>query len=183
VDAAYKAIDSLVRVDAELLDYTVSSVTEGINALATTRRVACSFGGGQRCGAPVLAAHGAACCHGRYSSTLPSCFRRTPRADPLNPTTPAAHRVTIRPAGKMAGEGWVTDAHSRKVQRSFSGNGADEDIVVASVRAYVTALNKMISWLSSYNKGLKDAAAAEGGKQRLALGSTDQVAVAIGGKA
>jgi len=37
VDAAYKAIDSLVRVDTELLDYTVSSVTEGINALATTR--------------------------------------------------------------------------------------------------------------------------------------------------
>jgi 2-isopropylmalate synthase len=37
VDAAYKAIDSLVRVDAELVDYTVSSVTEGINALATTR--------------------------------------------------------------------------------------------------------------------------------------------------
>jgi 2-isopropylmalate synthase len=37
VDAAYKAIDSLVRVDTELLDYSVSSVTEGINALATTR--------------------------------------------------------------------------------------------------------------------------------------------------
>lgn len=39
MDAAYKAIDSLVRVDAELTDYTVSSVTEGIEALATTRVV------------------------------------------------------------------------------------------------------------------------------------------------
>jgi 2-isopropylmalate synthase len=57
----------------------------------------------------------------------------------------------------MSGEGWVTDAHSRKVQRSFSGNGADEDIVVASVRAYVTALNKMIGWLS--NKAAGDSAA------------------------
>lgn len=37
VDAAYKAIDGLVRVDAELVDYSVNSVTEGIQALATTR--------------------------------------------------------------------------------------------------------------------------------------------------
>ncbi len=28
VDAAYKAIDSLVRVEAELVDYSVSSVTQ-----------------------------------------------------------------------------------------------------------------------------------------------------------
>jgi hypothetical protein len=30
VDAAYKAIDGLVRVDAQLVDYSVNSVTEGI---------------------------------------------------------------------------------------------------------------------------------------------------------
>jgi hypothetical protein len=37
VDAAYKAIDSLIKVPAELTDYSVNSVTEGIEALATTR--------------------------------------------------------------------------------------------------------------------------------------------------
>lgn len=37
VDAAYKAVDSVVRVPAVLEDYTVSSVTSGIEALATTR--------------------------------------------------------------------------------------------------------------------------------------------------
>ena len=37
VDAAYKAVDSLVRVDASLVDYGVNSVTEGIEALAHTR--------------------------------------------------------------------------------------------------------------------------------------------------
>lgn len=37
VDATYKAIDSLVKVQSELLDYGVNSVTEGINALACTR--------------------------------------------------------------------------------------------------------------------------------------------------
>ncbi|KAI8468616.1 MAG: 2-isopropylmalate synthase [Monoraphidium minutum] len=126
VDAAYKAIDSLVRVDAELLDYTVSSVTEGINALATTR-------------------------------------------------------VTIRPAGKMSNEAWVTDAHSRVVQRSFSGNGADEDIVVASVRAYVAALNKMIGWMGANNQNGKPTSSVDGGAgTRPSVGSQGGVAVAIG---
>ncbi len=114
MDAAYKAIDSLVRVDAELLDYSVSSVTEGIEALATTR-------------------------------------------------------VIIRPAGKLAGEGFVTTPQgSAKVQRSFSGNGADEDIVVSSVRAYVSALNKMIGWMSVANRGAQGTGVAsmDGGSSR-----------------
>lgn len=34
----------------------------------------------------------------------------------------------------------------------FAGNGAHEDIVVSSARAYISALNKMISWMSSANK-------------------------------
>ncbi|KAL4429865.1 hypothetical protein ABPG77_010982 [Micractinium sp. CCAP 211/92] len=94
VDAAYKAIDALVRVQAELADYSVNSVTEGIEALANTR-------------------------------------------------------VVIRPAGKMAGEGYVDSYKGGKTQRSFSGSGADEDIVVSSARAYVSALNKMISYISA----------------------------------
>jgi len=85
-------------------------------------------------------------------------------------------RVTIRPAGKQSGEGWVTDTQSRKVQRSFSGSGADEDIVVASVRAYTTALNKMIGWMGMSH------GAKQNGAERPAVGSMD-VAVAIGSKA
>ncbi|KAJ9505503.1 hypothetical protein QJQ45_023787, partial [Haematococcus lacustris] len=91
VDAAYKAVDSLVRVEAELTDYSMNSVNEGIEALATTR-------------------------------------------------------VIIAPAGKLT----ATSEHATRgtVSRSFSGSGAHEDIVVSSVRAYVSALNKMISWMS-----------------------------------
>ena len=37
VDAAYKAVDSIVGVPAELIDYRVNAVTEGIDALAVTR--------------------------------------------------------------------------------------------------------------------------------------------------
>ncbi|PSC68493.1 2-isopropylmalate synthase isoform B [Micractinium conductrix] len=101
VDAAYKAIDSLVRVQAELVDYSVNSVTEGIEALANTR-------------------------------------------------------VVIRPSGKMAGEGYVDSYKGGKTQRSFSGSGADEDIVVSSARAYISALNKMIGYIGA--KSASDAA-------------------------
>ncbi|KAI3429866.1 hypothetical protein D9Q98_010177 [Chlorella vulgaris] len=94
VDAAYKAIDSLVRVQAELVDYSVNSVTEGIEALANTR-------------------------------------------------------VVIRPAGRQADVGYVKSYKGGRTQRTFSGSGADEDIVVSSARAYVSALNKMIGFISA----------------------------------
>ncbi len=37
----------------------------------------------------------------------------------------------------------------RQFQRVFSGNGADEDVVVGSARAYISALNKLISYSSA----------------------------------
>lgn len=40
----------------------------------------------------------------------------------------------------------------RRFERVFSGNGADEDIVVGSARAYVSALNKLISFYSASNQ-------------------------------
>lgn len=40
----------------------------------------------------------------------------------------------------------------RRFERVFSGNGADEDVVVGSARAYVSALNKLISYQSASNQ-------------------------------
>lgn len=37
----------------------------------------------------------------------------------------------------------------RQFERVFSGNGADEDVVVGSARAYISALNKLISYYSA----------------------------------
>ncbi|KAJ6806364.1 putative 2-isopropylmalate synthase A [Iris pallida] len=88
VDAAYKAIDSIVQIPVTLLEYAMNAVTEGIDAIASTR-------------------------------------------------------VVIR------GENGDTATHAstgENIQRTFSGSGADMDIVVASVRAYVSALNKMIGF-------------------------------------
>ncbi len=44
-------------------------------------------------------------------------------------------------------------------QRSFSGSGANEDIVVASARAYVSALNKLIAFMAASQRAAGAAAA------------------------
>jgi 2-isopropylmalate synthase len=76
VDACYKAIDAIVKAPNTLIEYSVHSVTEGIDALGEVT-------------------------------------------------------VRIAPSGDD--------------QRSFGGYGADSDIVVASVKAYLAALNRMVA--------------------------------------
>ncbi len=87
VDAAYKAVDALLEVPAELLEFSVRSVTEGIDALGeVTVRV---------------------------------------RALTERDTKNAQHEVASAPV--------------------FHGNAADTDIIVASAKAYVKALNRMLA--------------------------------------
>jgi len=85
VDAAFKAIDSIVRADNTLLEYQVLGVTEGIDALG---------------------------------------------------------EVTVRIAAR-APDGRV---HAQRHEKAalFHGHGADTDIIVASVKAYVGALNRLL---------------------------------------
>lgn len=90
VDAAYKAIDSIIGLHVDLLDYSIGNVSEGIDALANTR-------------------------------------------------------VVIRPSPEAFGSELVETAQGSVSQRTYSGTGASEDVVVASARAYISALNKMIA--------------------------------------
>ena len=90
VDAAYKAIDSIVGLEVELTDYSMASVTEGIDALANTR-------------------------------------------------------VVVKPVGQSL----VENAQGSVRQRTFTGTAASEDIVVASGRAYLGALNKILALSNS----------------------------------
>lgn len=82
VDAVYRAINRIVREENELIEFTVQSVTEGIDAVG---------------------------------------------------------RVTIRIQAEVPG------ADGGKRQRVYSGRGADTDILVASAKAYVSALNKLLA--------------------------------------
>ncbi|GJN28352.1 hypothetical protein PR202_gb16463 [Eleusine coracana subsp. coracana] len=91
VDAAYKAVDQIVQIPTVLREYGLTSVTEGIDAIATTRVVITG-----------------------------------------DVTTNTKHAYT-----------------GQSFNRSFSGSGAAMDIVVSSVRAYLSALNKMCSFVGA----------------------------------
>jgi 2-isopropylmalate synthase len=86
VDAAFKAIDELVATPAELLEFSVRSVTEGIDAL------------------------------GEVTVRVRSLAERD--------TKNAQHEVATAPV--------------------FHGTAADTDIIVASAKAYLKALNRML---------------------------------------
>jgi 2-isopropylmalate synthase len=86
VDAAYKAIDAIVKTPNTLLEFNIHAITEGIDALG---------------------------------------------------------EVTVRIKGENGLH--TMDAQSEQVyQRVFGGHGADTDIIVASTKAYLNALNKLI---------------------------------------
>jgi 2-isopropylmalate synthase len=86
VDAAYKAMDAIIQAPNTLLEFSVHSVTEGIDALG---------------------------------------------------------EVTVRIQGKNGN--LTLDAQKEIEQsRTFGGFGADTDIVVASAKAYLSALNKLL---------------------------------------
>jgi len=86
VDAAYKAMDAIIQAPNTLLEFSVHSVTEGIDAIG---------------------------------------------------------EVTVRIQGKNGSH--MLDAQKEIEQsRTFGGFGADTDIVVASVKAYLSALNKLL---------------------------------------
>lgn len=86
VDAAYKAIDAIVKTPSTLLEFNVHAITEGIDALG---------------------------------------------------------EVTVRIQGENGLH--TMDAQSEVVyQRVFGGHGADTDIIVASAKAYLNAMNKLI---------------------------------------
>jgi 2-isopropylmalate synthase len=92
VDAAYKAIDMIVKAPSTLLEFAVHAVTEGIDALG---------------------------------------------------------EVTVRIESQNGAH--TLDAQKEIEQsRTFGGHGADTDIIVASVKAYLAALNKMLIATGKY---------------------------------
>jgi 2-isopropylmalate synthase len=88
VDAAYKAIDAIVRAPNTLEEFSIRAITEGIDAI------------------------------GEVTVRLES------RDEAIAPR-------------EMAQNG-------RSKPRSFGGHGADTDIIVASAKAYLSALNKLL---------------------------------------
>jgi len=86
VDAAYKAIDAIVKTPCKLLEFNVHAVTEGIDALG---------------------------------------------------------EVTVRIQSEN-GQHTMDAQNEMTFARVYGGHGADTDIIVASAKAYINALNKLI---------------------------------------
>ena len=62
----------------------------------------------------------------------------------------ATTRVQIQPSAELMEAASVPNAQTGQLNlRTFSGSGTDEDIVASSTRAYLSALNKMIGYVSS----------------------------------
>lgn len=89
VDAVYEAINRIVGVKNQLMEFSINAVTEGMDAQAET----------------------------------------TIRIQPMNGDS----QIGLNP---QTGE---------TISRTFSGHGASTDIVVASARAYLSALNKLLA--------------------------------------
>jgi 2-isopropylmalate synthase len=108
VDAVYKAIDRIVKADATLLEYTVQSVTEGIDALG---------------------------------------------------------EVSVRVRANDLGTERLSPQHGHRA-RVFHGHGADTDVIVASAKAYLAALNRVLSVLEAQREteggGSDDTTAGDG---------------------
>jgi len=90
VDAVYKAIQNLVQVPCSLLEYTVQSVTEGIDAL------------------------------GEVS-------------------------VRVSPHDDVAPPEKINPQYEHSRARVFHGHGAHTDVIVASAKAYVAAINRILA--------------------------------------
>ncbi len=92
VDAAFKAIDAIIRSESELVEFVIHAITEGIDALG---------------------------------------------------------EVTVRIESPSLTP--VSNAQKESAQsRTFGGYGADTDIIVASAKAYLSAVNKMLVSTGQY---------------------------------
>lgn len=99
IDATYKAIDEIVKMSPELLEFNIHAITEGIDALG---------------------------------------------------------EVTVRVQAK-GGQNTINAQMETEHNRVYGGHGADGDIIVASAKAYLAAINKLlVAKLESQNgKGLE----------------------------
>ncbi|MBN1960292.1 MAG: 2-isopropylmalate synthase [Deltaproteobacteria bacterium] len=93
VDAAFRAIDEIVKAPCELIEFNVQAVTQGIDALG---------------------------------------------------------EVLVRVQSNNNSTGTVNPQHDSESPRMLIGHGADTDIVVASAKAYLAALNKHLATLQSH---------------------------------
>mmetsp|Transcript_26804 Transcript_26804/g.54182 ORF Transcript_26804/g.54182 Transcript_26804/m.54182 type:complete len:660 (-) Transcript_26804:82-2061(-) len=82
----------------------------------------------------------------------------------------ASTRVVVAPKSGGPNDRFAFDAQTSMLkEKKFSGSGSDTDIITSSARAYVSAINKLLSWHkrrmtngADDNSGIADAVAVQG---------------------
>ncbi|KAK3025433.1 hypothetical protein RJ639_042159 [Escallonia herrerae] len=123
VDSAYKAIDLIVKVPVILLEYSLIAVTEGIDAIATTRVL-------------IRAEKDDISTHASTGENIHRTYRSV------------SYMIYFSFQNIMHAFVVVHNI----VYFVVSGTGASMDIVISSVRAYIGALNKLLGHKNRLNK-------------------------------
>jgi 2-isopropylmalate synthase len=105
VDAVYKAIQNIIQVPCNLLEYNVQSVTEGIDAL------------------------------GEVS-------------------------VRVQPDANATSDDKINPQHDKTTSRVYHGHGAHTDVIVASAKAYIAAINRILAIQEASSEAQKNTGSA-----------------------
>lgn len=119
VDAVYKAIHKVVDVPNKLVDFTISSITSGIDAIGKVTT--------------------------KLEPTSESDFDQ-----------PDARRMLQRTDSGANFDEFKNPQTGSITSRTFTGHGADTDILVASAKSYLSALNRILDHRvrqSAFKKG------------------------------
>ena len=108
VDAIYQAIDSIVKVPNKLCDFSIRSITSGINAV------------------------------GEVTTKLQTKDEEADQGEDLS-------RKLIRSDSGVDFTEFKNPQTGAVTLRTFVGNGVDSDILVASAKSYVSALNCLVA--------------------------------------
>lgn len=86
---------------------------------------------------------------GHFALAHPRYLTSTPRNNTTYQSCQAlaSTRVVIVPTVNGPNDSAVMDAQTSQLrEKKFSGSGSDTDIITSSARAYVSALNKLLTW-------------------------------------
>lgn len=137
IDAVYNAIRDLVGRPNDLLDFSVRSVTDGQNALGeVTIKISPPQepgSTGKRVLAHLTRIRPQSPTHGPDAVQLDSQYARAFSTD-----------ASVDPSQYM-GDSWEQGPGAGRPGPTYSGVATDKDIIIAAARAYVAALNRMLS--------------------------------------
>jgi 2-isopropylmalate synthase len=153
VDAVYKAIDQIVETPNRLMEISVRAVTEVIEAIGEVTVRLTGPDGEEH----LLAAVGTGPVDAVYKAIdliveAPNrLLEFSVRA--VTEGIDAIGEVTVRLEAQNGNVQQRTSPQSgQKQPRTFGGHGADTDIIVASAKAYLSALNKLLVATGRYGQ-------------------------------